>query len=420
MSAPAAAVEAPRVRRFDNGLTWIHRTVTHNRIVAAELFLPGGDAVEPAERAGVTRLLSAVWVKGTPTRNALQIAQQMESLGAAFGIDAQEDFVAIGGQVIVDNWPQTRALFEDIVFHPTLPADEIEKEREALLNAIRTRHEHIFNVAEERFRRELFGAHPYGRPDEGTEATVRALTREDLVKWHAARLSPRGAVLVTVGPLDTAETEKWVEGLASRWRADAASAPTAAGPVTYPAQSRAVEEKRKFEQGYIMLGFPAAPVTDARYPKIKLINALLGAGMSSPLFTVVREQAGLAYEVSSFYASRSAGSAMVIYAGTDPKNVDLAEKKIHSVLTDFVSRKPTEDELNDAKNLIQGHYLMDHQTNSRIAWYLGWWELLGKGLAYDVQYPADIGAVTAEDLHREAQSLFARPSVTVRVRNGGR
>ncbi|HMZ27477.1 MAG TPA: insulinase family protein, partial [Elusimicrobiota bacterium] len=129
MSAPAAAVEAPRVRRFDNGLTWIHRTVTHNRIVAAELFLPGGDAVEPADRAGVTRLLSAVWVKGTPTRNALQIAQQMESLGAAFGIDAQEDFVAIGGQVIVDNWPQTRALFEDIVFHPTLPVEEIEKER---------------------------------------------------------------------------------------------------------------------------------------------------------------------------------------------------------------------------------------------------------------------------------------------------
>lgn len=413
-----ARADAPVVRRFDEGLLWIHRPVRHNRIAAFELFLPGGASQESREKEGVTRLMSAVWPKGTEKRDALAIAQSMELLGAAFGVDAREDYIAVGGQVTTDRWADTFALFQEILLTPTFPEEEVSKEREALLNVVRTRHENIFNVAEERFRIEMFGDHPYGRPDEGTEESVPNLRREDLTSWHRRRLCMKGAVLVTVGQLPYKEIQKNVEGLVRAW-APLAPADGAAvlPPVTYPAQSRAVEDTRKFDQGYIMVGYPALPATDPDYPTVKLINALLGGGMSSPLFFAVRERAGLAYEVSSFYPSRTAGSALVIYAGTDPKKLDLAEAKIHEVLKEFLAGPPSESDVADAKNLIRGHYLMDHQTNARLAWYLGWWELLGKGHGFDTVYPNDISAVTPARIHALAQKIFSAPSVTVRVRS---
>jgi zinc protease len=410
----AGSAGAVMVRDFPNGLKWIHRPVKHNRIVAVQLFIPGGLLNEPAEEAGVTALTTAAMLKGTATRTALQLAQSMEGLGASFGVDAQPDCLSLGGQVTLDNWKGAFDLFEDILLNPAFPPAEVEKEREALLNALRTRHEQIFVVADERLRRELYGAHPYARAEEGEEGAVRALTRDDLVAWHDARFRPAGAVLVTAGPVPMSVLSRRVSQLAARWSAGRGGVP-AGQPAPVLARSRTAVETPEFEQSYLMIGHPAPAVSDRRYPVMKLLNALLGGGMSSPLFREVREEGTLAYEVSSFYPSRRWGGSFVVYAGMDPKNLSLAEEKVRRVLRSFVDEPPAERDLLDAKNYIRGHYLMDHQTNARLAWYLGWWELLGLGHAYDRQYPQDVAGVSAEEIHALAREILAGPSVTVRV-----
>jgi zinc protease len=414
----SARADTTSVRQFPNGLKWIHRTVHHNRILAFQLFIPGGVLHEPLDRAGLTQLMTAAMVKGTAHRTALDLAQELEMLGASFGVDAQPDAMAVGGQVTVDKWAPTFDIFEDVLLHPSFPEAEVDKERAALLNAIHTNDEHIFNVAEELFRKSMFGTHPYGRPDEGTEESVAKLTREDLLDWHKREVLPRGAVLVTVGKVPLAALTKRVESFAREWGA-AGETESADVPVTYPSDSRVVEEKKVFEQSYLMVGFPAPSVDSPRYPTFKLVNALLGGGMSSPLFRVVREEGTLAYEVSSFYPSRREGSSFVIYAGMDPKNLTLAEEKVRSVLADFVSTPLSAQDLEDAKNYIRGHFLMDHQTNGRLAWYLGWWEFLGKGYAYDAVYPDEISKITAEEINRTAREIVSQPSVTVRIISKG-
>lgn len=418
MTAALASAQADgvAVRVFPNGLKWIHRPVTHNRIMAFQLFVPGGAVLEPDELSGVTQLMASTMVKGTVNRSALVLAQEMELLGASFGLDAQPDVLAAGGQVTVDKWAPTFDLFEDVLLYPSFPPDEVEKEREALLNALKTKDEHIFTVAEELFRREMFGGHPYGRPDEGTEESVAKITRDQLRDWHRQRVSPRGAVLVTVGRVPISALTRRVEKLAKAWTAVGTPGPSGSS-IVYPSKDRSAQGEGKFEQAYLMVGYPAPAVSSNDYPAMKLINALLGGGMSSPLFQSVREEGSLAYEVSSFYPSRKAGSAFVVYAGMDPQNLGLAEQKVRSVLADFAAKPPSPQDLEDAKTYIRGHYLMDHQTNGRIAWYLGWWEILGKGYAYDKVYPDVISALTAEEIHRISQDLFARPSVTVHVVN---
>jgi zinc protease len=166
-----------------------------------------------------------------------------------------------------------------------------------------------------------------------------------------------------------------------------------------------------------MLAYPAPGASDRDYAALKVLNAHLGAGMSSPLFQSVREEGGLAYEVSSFYPSRRLASALVVYAGTDPANVDQAHKKVLRTVQDLLEKPPSGEALDDAKRYIRGHYMMDHQTNGKLAWYLGWWEVLGRGHGHDAAYLKEIDAVTAEDVRRSAERLFAQPPVTVKIRS---
>jgi len=415
MTMLAHATETDIIEKtLPNGVKWLHKPVRHNQIVAVRLFFPGGSTDESPKKSGLTDLMTSVMFKGTTQRTALQIAQEVESLGASMGAGSEEDYWEMSGQVIADRLSSFLDIFADILFHPTFPPEEFEKEKQAHLNGIQTKKESIFTMAYERLNKELFGPHPYGRPDSGTTETVTSLKREDLVAWHKDRINLEGAVLVTVGNLSVKKMERLLTKSFSAWKIRPA-ARQKPRPIQYPVQARLAEESHSFEQSYLMLAYPAPPVTSADYPVVKVINSLLGSGMSSPLFQVVREEAGLAYEVSSFYATRRWGSAYTIYAGTDPKNLEKALQKIQGLIKRFLEEPSTEKDLADAKRQIRGRYLMDHQTNSRMAWYLGWWEILGHGYKHDVLYSKEIQAVTADDVKRTAEHLFVQPSVTVKI-----
>jgi predicted Zn-dependent peptidase len=404
------------VKTLPNGLRWIHKPVTHNQIMAFRLLLPGGGLQEPVDKTGITSLMCSVLFKGTENRTALQIAQEIESLGAAMGAGSQDSFWDMSGQVTVDNFPKTFALLGDILLRPSFSSIELEKERKALLNDIQAKKEHIFQVAHERLQKELFGDHPYGWPDHGTEKTVSSLSRENVVDWHKKCSDPRGAILVTVGSLPAKKVEALLEETFQGWKGHGEGFSKPVAP-TFSNGPKTAEEFHPFEQSFLMVAYPAPALTDPDYSALKVLNAMLGSGMSSPLFQVVREDAGLAYDVSSFYPSRPLASSFVIYAGMDPKNLDLAHGKIKDLVEGFVSTYLTPESLKNAQHYIRGHYQMDHQTNSRLAWHLSWWESLGRGHTYDSRYLNDIDAVTVEDVRCAAQTIFSRPVTVVKIRS---
>jgi len=403
-----------RVTRLENGLTWIHRPVRHNQIVAFQLFIPGGILQEDPARAGLSHLMVSVMFKGTTSRTFRQIAEETESLGFMFGGDAEEDYISFSGQVVADRFPRAFTIFSDILLNPSFPAEEFEKEKEAQLNDIKAKKEHIFTVAFERLQGELFGSHPYGQPAGGTEETVGRMERDDLSRWHSKVIRPRGAVLVTVGSLPEKDVTDLLATCLGRWTGDGWD-PSAQKELVPQRQEQPVDETRSFEQAYLMMAYPADAVSGRDYAAIKTLNTLLGGGMSSPLFQSIRETSGLAYEVSSFYPSRKYGSAFVLYAGTDESKMPEVESKMRALLRDFSQTPVSDQKLRESKRYVRGHYMMDHQTNERVGWYTAWWETLGRGHSYDKTYLQDVDAVTSEDVRRTAQRLFSQPPVVVRI-----
>lgn len=412
----AASVQDVVTKTFPNGLTWIHRPVKHNDIAAVRLMFPTGTAAEPAPKAGVTRLMTTVLFKGTRDRNALQFAQMVESLGASLDAGAQEDYWELSGQATTDRFDVFFNLFQEVLFRPTFPEAEVVKERESHINDIRADREQIFHVAYERLQKELFPGHPYGRPEDGDEKTVASLTRADLAARHASAINPQGAVLVTVANLPYKDLSKAVARLVAAWPAPTAG-PAMPGPATYPKGGVTAEELHPFEQSYFMLSWPAPGFGAPDYAAVKILNAWLGAGMSSPLFMKVREERGLAYEVASFFPSNKLGSAFTVYAGMDPKNLEDAQTRAEAVISDALKAPISTEDLESAKRYIRGHFAMEHQTNGRQAWYLGFYQLSGKGWAYDAQYPTDIQKVTAAQVQAAAKKILGRAPVIVRIRS---
>jgi len=164
-----------------------------------------------------------------------------------------------------------------------------------------------------------------------------------------------------------------------------------------------------------MIGTLAPEVGSPDYVPLKVFNAYLGGGMSSKLFMTLREKEGLAYEVDSFYPTRASQSQFVIYMGLKAERIPEAKDRIQSLLKEVLREPPQANDIEEAKRLIRGTYLMDHQTNARRSHYLGWWECLGKSHTYDDSYPKMIQQVTPEEVWRVAREYLLKPSATVEI-----
>lgn len=164
-----------------------------------------------------------------------------------------------------------------------------------------------------------------------------------------------------------------------------------------------------------MVGCPAPRATEPEHIPLKVLNTLVGGGMSSRLFTVLREEAGLAYEVSSFYPTRLDASQWVVYLGLPEEKLSAASRRLDQLLAQLADRGPTLPEVRQAQAMIRGAFVMDRQSHRRLAWYQAWWEFLGRGTDYGDAFLAAVDAVTPKQLQTLLKTILSQPRVTVKV-----
>jgi len=190
-------------------------------------------------------------------------------------------------------------------------------------------------------------------------------------------------------------------------------AATAVLPVPNLNKSRTVEQdKAKQAATWIAKGWLVPEVKSPDYVPLKVLNSLLGSGMSSRLFMNLREKQGLAYVVNSLYPTHSEKSRFVLYIGTDPKNYDKVMTGFENEMSRIQTEPVTSEELQDAKDKLAGGFALAHETNGSQAFYLGLYEMMGVGYQYDMTYPKLIQEVTVNDIQRVAQKYFSQPSIT--------
>ncbi len=406
-----ASGEPTTMRQLANGLTFIHKRNSANQIVGLSVIVMTGSTNETTEENGLTNLSLRVMRKATETRTAQEIEEEIDALGASIDESAETDFSTWSLVATVEDFEPAFDLLSDILLRPSFPAEEIENERAQVLAAIRLKEDNKFAYTYENFRRLLYAGHPYARPVEGTPETVSQLSRDQMVALHQSRMLPSNMIVSVVGNLDEETALRAVqERLGLPCALPERRVVVGKEFVPRPAEE---ELRRQAEQGYVCLGFTTCPVSSPDYPALRIASAVLGEGMSARLFSILRDEQGLAYAVGSLNKGRRQQGHLVAFIGTKPGTIDESRRGIEAQIERLKTEPVEESELQRAKNYASGRYLMAHETNASQAHYLAYWQAMGMGLDFDAAYPETLERVTARDILRVANKYFLEPTVVI-------
>lgn len=398
--------------KLSNGIRCLLRPQTQNEIVAIQVFLDISVFDEPDRHPGLANLVQRSLRRGTAKHSAAELALALESSGASLQSVMAEDYALVSLQATKDDLDKTVALLAEVLWEPSFAPEEVAKERDQILAEIRLSDDDPFSFTYRHFRRAIYGNHPYGRPVEGTADIVPLLNTGLCRQWHRRVFTPQTALVVAVGHFEPKELVKLfnrhfgkrsapeVERIGERIR-----------PLsTYRPRRTAIS--RHVEQTLCLVGWPGPSVGNlGDLVALKVASAVLGAGMSSRLFRHLRDQQGLAYSVGCSLPLRRSTSHLFGHIGTRPDQATHATRSIVKEVQSLARDPIPEDELDRAKTYLKGAHLIDHQTNGRQAFHLGWGELTGLGHNFDAKWPALIDAVTAEAVARAVRRYVTTPTI---------
>lgn len=420
---PVAALTPPTpvVRKLANGLTVMYVRRTEVPAVNATLVVRGaGNTDDPADLPGLASFTAAMLDEGAAGRDALQLADALEMLGASLSASSAWDATQVNLYALRDNFPQALRLMADIVARPDFPEREVSRLREERLVALSRSRDEAGAIANNAFPALVYGAlHPYGRF--ATTVGTRMLDRARVQGFHGGRYRPENSTLILVGDVDPDALQPVVQSALGAWRASGpASAPVAA--LAAPTIARSVVylvDKPGAAQSEIRIGHPGVARSNPDYYALQVLNTIVGGSFTSRLNTNLREVKGWSYGARSGYAMRQAAGpftaqAAVVTAKTDSAVVEFM-RELGRIRTEAVSA----EELDKAKRYLALGFPQTVETNPQVAAQLASLVTYGIEPSFLSTYVQRILAVTADDVRRVANQ-YVRPGNSVIVVVGDR
>jgi zinc protease len=411
---PARHIDFPpyQIRTLANGLQVL--VVLHHEqpSVSFRLLVRAGAVQEPADRPGVASFVASLLNKGTATRSAEQIATLIDSAGGIIGVGAGNELTYINGAVIKDRTDQALSLVSEMVQHPAFAAGEIGLHRRQTLSSLQVAYDDPNYIAGMVFDRLVFGQHPYGRPGEGTVASLERITQADLAAFHRTWFVPNNSLLAIVGDLTAAEAFAAAERAFGSWaRREVPSVTTASVPA--PARRVIVVDRPGSAQTEIRIGHVGIPRTHPDYITLDLAVRILGGEGANRLFGVLRSDRGLTYGASAdLRAFRTSGA---VVAETDTRSTGTAES-LRLMVEEFVRLQRDAvhpAELQGAQDFIAGHFPLTIEAPAAIAEQVLTHLFYGQDLSEIDSYLDRVAKVTPAAIQRVAKQVLRPDLLTI-------
>ncbi len=398
-----------------NGTTLLVRQTQAVPAVTISLAMRAGSICDPVEAPGAIHLLSKVIDRGTATRSAVDIAEDLDGRGTTLTTTVTRHSLTLSCTCLTEDFHAILDLMGDIVMAPSFAEEELAKRKAEVITAIRQDEDNPAVRATETLMALLYPEpHPYGRPTKGRLEIVDGLTRERLVALHAARFAPNALSVAIVGDLSIDSAASAAEHVFGSWRASQPSPITLPPVVAATTRRRVVIPMMNKAQADIAYGFTAVTRKDPAYYPLWLMNNIMGQySMGGRLGDSIRERQGMAYYVYSRLDANVAQGPLSIYAGIGPANVDRAVASIDEEVGRLAREGATAKELNESRQYLVGSMPREFETNSGIANFMQMTEFFGLGLDFDVQLPDLLHAVTLDDIHAAARRILDPARATI-------
>ncbi len=400
--------------RLESGLRVVTERLPALRSVAVGFWVATGSRDETDAMAGASHFLEHLLFKGTETRQALEIAEAVESIGgdmnAATGQELTQFYVRVPDRYL----PLALEILSDIVWSPALRTDDVESERQVILEEIRMRDDTPDDLVHDLFAEALFPGHPLGREIAGSQETIAKMGRDSIAEYHRAHYQPDNMVIAVAGNFEHDAVVKMIE-TALPEPTDHSRAPrTNASEAGDPKPVALLE--RPLEQAHLVLGTRAFGRADPDRYALAVVDQVLGGGMSSRLFQEIREKRGLAYSVFSYRSAYEEIGALGVYCGTSPENVNEVLDVVYGELDRLVADGGvSEGELERAKGHMAGSLALSLESSSSRMHRIGRAELT-LGEVPDIDEVVErVEAINDDDIARVIDRVLAPGSRTLAV-----
>jgi zinc protease len=408
-AAPQAAraargSRAPEVSKLSNGATLIVEERSGAPAVTVSVRFRGGRNFESGANAGITRLMTYAMRRGTASRTAEQIDNEMEFLGTQIGNDVGRDFFGFTLDVVSRNVRPATALLADVVLNPTFPAAGIEEEKHLQKSAIRRLTDSATSRPTQLLYEAMYKNHPYALTTEGYTTSVDALDAGALQAWWQQNVVADDALVAIVGDIHAEDAKQIAEQAFGKLTKR--SAPRATRSLPLVASGRAdVIEYRDRKQSALVIGFPAVSYKDPDYAPLRVLQQIT-SGLSGTLFTELRSKRSLAYTVFSATAPSEQGGAYYAYMATDAAKEEDARKGLLSELRRHAADAVNEEILTRGKSAFAGQTRLTQQSNNQHAFELARNHFYDLGLDFTERLLAATQKQTLDDVKKAAAKYF--------------
>jgi zinc protease len=405
---------------FANGLRLLVKEDARLPFVEFRAVFQGGVLAENEANNGSTSLLAKLLLKGTTTRDAEQIATEIESVGGHIDSYGGNQSFGVNAEVLSEDFATGLKLVADVLLNPVFPADELEREREVQLAGIQSRRDDLLKSASLAMRRALFGASSFGLDPSGSEASVEKISVADLKSFHQKLTVPNNCVMAIFGDVKTADVKAAVEQAFGKW-SGASSAGVQALPGSGDTLKRELQhglqrvtETRDKKQAVLVIGFPGTTMFSPDRYALELLQECC-SDLGSRLFLRIREQLGLAYYVGAQTLCGVAPGYFAFYTGTEPAKAELVEKELLKEAELLRTEGLTAEELKRAKAKIIGGKKISRADLGHLATASALDEVYGVGWQRSELDDAKYEAVTREQIKAVAQRYLKPEAAVVAV-----
>jgi len=388
---------------LDNGLTIITEQVPSVKSVSAGIWAKTGSRNETKGQAGVTHFLEHMLFKGTESRSSYDIAMSMESVGGYLNAFTSSEYTCYYSRCLNTQLDRALDVLSDMVLHPSFPEEEIEKEKNVVIEEMKMYRDSPRDYLLEEFVSQSFENHPLGRSTLGSEETVSSFKRQDLYAYMEGRYQPSNLLVAVAG---NTEHQQVVDMVAEVFSGIESKELRELDQSLSEYSTKKTKLTKAIEQTHLVMGRRGLDYDHEDKYQLLLANTVLGGGMSSRLHQNVREKYGYCYTISSFNQSYRDTGLYGIYVGTDQDYVDHVRKLVFKELDKLREEAIAQQELAEAKSQLKGKLMLSLESMSNRMMRLAKSEIYFNRYITLDELIEKIDAVQPEQVQAFAQTFF--------------
>ncbi len=353
-------------KRYENGLRLVVKKMEGLMSVTMGILVGTGAGVETDKEDGISHFIEHMQFKGTQKRNAFEISDAFDRIGAQVNAFTGKDLTCYYSKCTSDHTADCFELLSDLFLNATYPEEEMEREKGVICEEISMNEDTPEDLCLDLLANAFYGKENYGRNILGSAQNVKGFTLDDVQKYKRARYCPENIVISFAGGVDMATAQSLVETYFGKLKKGAFED----RKPKIIKQHLSLFKQKPIEQMHIAIAYPSVCRGDAREDMVSAINGVFGGSMSARLFQEVREKRGLAYSVYSYISSFPEAATQNVYAGVNPAKADEAYQAIQDVVNSLKKDGITKEEfLRSREQMKAGMFFSNESSNAQMLLY---------------------------------------------------